>query len=450
MVIDQDPSVDASEITSTAGSIMETMEPEVKVEIFVPDVVEEGEDRKEEEGMRIDDGFEDSKQTGRKRRNNKKKGKGRGKQTPSEATDMEVASPSGGQAWAPPYVIQPSGSFKAPTEVATQAKSTAQTPARGGQVTSYTIVPNPNAGRVVGPFTAKPTSPVYSGSFPPLPSQTATSTARVGNPSVRMASPVNIPTSGARPSAPVPNQGPTGPVPGPSGAALAPVDYRWDGQSTFLQIRDKTCVLSEASALEWWTLADSHTRNLKTFFRQNGSNLATISGGQIDHVREFALVKRPIVNQSLRALFILVGGNDLVIPNVPVAAVANNLMSLVNQIHQIRPEVTLITGSVICRKEGMCFVERQIELDTQIQKASPTHHHFITDVFSTEPAYPKGQREPRGLLYGPDGVHLNAGGEKVLMDVLGLVFAAVNTDRYDGKHSFYFQPQEERSFYFKF
>ena len=71
--------MDASEITSTAGSIMETMEPEVKVEIFVPDAVEEGEDRKEEEGMRIDDGFEDSTKTGKKRRNNKKKGKGRGK-----------------------------------------------------------------------------------------------------------------------------------------------------------------------------------------------------------------------------------------------------------------------------------------------------------------------------------------------------------------------------------
>ena len=135
------------------------------MEIFVPDAVEEGEDRKEEEGMRIDDGFEDSTKTGKKRRNNKKKGKGRGKQTPSEATDMEVAPPSGGQAWTP-YVLQPSGSFKTPTEVATQAKSTANTPARSGPVASYTIVPNPNAGQVVGPFTARPNSPVYSGAFP--------------------------------------------------------------------------------------------------------------------------------------------------------------------------------------------------------------------------------------------------------------------------------------------
>ena len=445
-----------------------------------------GEDEEEAKG---EEGFEEARGKGGRRRRKAGRGKGRGKGVPLDLPDLGRPSSSTNESY-PPYIatgllLRPSAKPYASTPRVSSVRSLAPPGPRFGSFPPLQRGTVPISGSRPTMFTTRPTSPVYT--MPTRPTYGPTygppePQEKYIAPGIRMLPGFESPTSDLYtfdPPTSLPGQaGPTvvsqagqsgtsqagqsgtsqaglggtshaqtGMAPRPDGA-ITP-DYRWDS-SQFLQVRDKTCVVSETPGLVWWVVSDSHTRNLKVFFRQNGANLATISGGQIDHVREFALVHKPIINQSLRALFILAGGNDLVIPNIPVVAVANNLMNLVNQIHTIRPEVTVITGSVVCRKEGICFVDRQIELDNQIQRASPTHHHFITDAFSIEPTQPYGQREPRGLLYGPDGVHLNAGGEKVLSDILGLIFEAVNTDNYSGRNTLYFKPNDQRSVYFKF
>ena len=70
---------------------------------------------------------------------------------------------------------------------------------------------------------------------------------------------------------------------------------------------------------------------------------------------------------------------------------------------------------------GDDFVTRQEGLDNLIYKCGTTHHHFVTDVFVSDPVSPGG---PSGIMtdyFTPDRVHLAERGirmhEKILQRI---------------------------------
>ena len=160
-----------------------------------------------------------------------------------------------------------------------------------------------------------------------------------------------------------------------------------------------------------------------------------------------------IITPALKAVFLLVGGNDLAQPDAPVQVVAKNIMELTQQIYQLCPGVVIVTGTVVSRYMGgggdHDFIQRQIELDCHVRQACPTHHHFLNDVFNKEPEWKFGPLVPRPELMADDGVHLNETGRMVWTNVLNFVFDSVNQGNFNGRRDMVFG-REGRAVLWKF
>ena len=230
----------------------------------------------------------------------------------------------------------------------------------------------------------------------------------------------------------------------------------------FVDVSGKHATITETPGFVWWAISDSHSRFLKEYFTAQGVNLVTIMGGRVDHARRAVLERRVgfeqsyrhgIITPALKAVFLLVGGNDLAQPDAPVQVVAKNIMELTQQIYQLCPGVVIVTGTVVSRYMGgggdHDFIQRQIELDCHVRQACPTHHHFLNDVFNKEPEWKFGPLVPRPELMADDGVHLNETGRMVWTNVLNFVFDSVNQGNFNGRRDMVFG-REGRAVLWKF
>ena len=181
----------------------------------------------------------------------------------------------------------------------------------------------------------------------------------------------------------------------------------------------------------WFSIGDSHSRELLTFFSSYGISAAAISGGGVALVKQY-LASHNYHNGRISCYFVLIGGNDLD-ANKPAKVIVREICYLVQEISKRNPDCVVITGSVIPRGKGDQFLCLSEGLDQEMAKFAINHHHFLSDLFVAAPCGRARLVQPRLNLYKHDLTHLNAEGLELYKQLLTFIISCVNWGDFKGK-----------------
>ena len=191
------------------------------------------------------------------------------------------------------------------------------------------------------------------------------------------------------------------------------------------------------AAFEWLNVSDSHGALFGPFLNRNGVNNVAISGGTLTHLYNYT-VNQSFFKESMSALILLAGGNDLAMESKAPMAIATQLGDIIKAIHAKRPGCVIITGSVIARTNkwdfswGDYFIRRTELLDSCIQQQGEMHHHYLTDVFVGESVGFYGPVNPKLDLFAGDMIHLNSKGREVLEQIYSFIFDSLVSGDFTG------------------
>ena len=149
---------------------------------------------------------------------------------------------------------------------------------------------------------------------------------------------------------------------------------------------------------------------------------------------------------DLGAIFICIGGNDLVNEQVTHDEIAKRLMALVQSISVVKKGATIVTISPIprTRKNDPHFAHRfltRIDMfNKTMHQVSCNHHHLVHNLFVEERKNEYLYR-PRLHLYSGDLVHLNAEGRDLFQQLVGFAFESVNCGNFQWSESVVFRHQ---------
>ena len=136
-------------------------------------------------------------------------------------------------------------------------------------------------------------------------------------------------------------------------------------------VEGKKMTSSVNADFDWLNISDSHGALFGPFLTRNGVNNVAISGGSLTHIYNYT-VNQNFFKESMSALIILAGGNDLAMESKAPMAIAAQLGDIIKAIHVKRPKCVIITGSVIARTSkwdfswGDYFIRRTELLDSCI------------------------------------------------------------------------------------
>ena len=146
------------------------------------------------------------------------------------------------------------------------------------------------------------------------------------------------------------------------------------------------------------------------------------------------LHKQNYFREQAKILVLLIGGNDIVVPDFDSFAYMHELETLVSTFTQNNPDCICVTVTPVPRDDwsvrAHAFIERIESLDARMYNFGAEHHHVVSDFFVQDPLERGGQANIRTDLYQTDYTHLNDQGVSLLETLMSFILLSVSSEDY--------------------